>query len=124
MRTLVAIRHVAYEDLDGFEPIFVRAGFTIRYVDAWYEDVRDIDPISPDLLVVLGGPIGVYETASYPFLAHEIALVERRLAAGRPFLGICLGAQIMAAALGAKVYRGHVSEIGWAPITLTKEGRK
>jgi GMP synthase (glutamine-hydrolysing) len=65
---------------------------------------------------VLGGPIGVYETDIYPFLLDEIALLRERLQKKLPVLGICLGAQLMAAALGAKVYPGHGKEIGWAPV--------
>jgi GMP synthase (glutamine-hydrolysing) len=100
-----------------------RLGYEISYVDAWFDEVSDVDPVAPDLLIVLGGPVGVYEAYDYPFLADEIRLVERRLATKRPFLGICLGAQIMAAALGARVYRGLAEEIGWTPITLTEAGR-
>jgi GMP synthase (glutamine-hydrolysing) len=65
----------------------------------------------------MGGPIGAYDSANYPFLAGEIESIQRRLAARKPTLGICLGAQLMAAALGARVYPGERgSEIGWFPI--------
>ena len=60
---------------------------------------------------------------AYPFLAKEIAILERRLAKNRPTLGICLGAQLMAAALGARVFPGPVKEIGWGRVDLTAEGR-
>jgi GMP synthase (glutamine-hydrolysing) len=67
--------------------------------------------------VVLGGPIGVYGQQDYPFLKDEIACIGQRLAARKPTLGICLGAQLMAAALGARVFPGqNGKEIGWSPI--------
>ncbi|XUJ33596.1 glutamine amidotransferase-related protein [Bradyrhizobium japonicum] len=72
---------------------------------------------------MLGGPIGVYETERYPFLTREIDLLERRLAQGLPTLGICLGAQLMAKALGARIYAGGVKEIGWGSVTLTDAGQ-
>jgi hypothetical protein len=74
------------------------------------------------LLIVLGGPIGAYETDTYPFLAAEIALLERRLMHDRPTLGICLGSQLMAKALGARVFPGPLKEIGWGRIDLTEAG--
>ena len=76
-----------------------------------------------ELLVVLGGPIGAYEEEKYPFLKDEIAVIEKRLNFGRPALGICLGAQLFARALGSRVYAGPGKEIGWAPITLTSAGK-
>lgn len=121
MRTL-AIRHVAFEHLDLLEPLLAARGHDIRYLDAGVDRLETVDPAADDLLVVLGGPIGVYERAAYPFLDAEVALVGRRLAAGRPTLGICLGCQIMAAALGCRVYPGPAKEIGWKPLALTQAG--
>lgn len=122
-RTATVIRHVHFEDLGSIAPVLEARGYHIRYLQAGTDPLDTLDPLAPDLLVVLGGPIGVYETDDYPVIAQETALVARRLAAGRPTLGICLGAQVMAAALGAKVYPGPAKEIGWAPITLTEAGR-
>jgi GMP synthase (glutamine-hydrolysing) len=73
---------------------------------------------------VLGGPIGVYETEAYPFLAAEREAIATRVRAGRPTLGVCLGAQFVAAALGADVVATGRKEIGYAPLTLTAEGRE
>jgi len=79
-RTAVAIRHVHFEDLGAFRPELEAAGFTVQYRDAGVDDLRALP--DADLLVVLGGPIGAYEDDLYPFLAGEIALLERRLASG------------------------------------------
>lgn len=91
-RSAVAIRHVVFEDLGLLAPILARSGWTVSYVEAPIGDLSSPDIERADLLIVLGGPIGVYETMSYPFLSREIALIERRLAKGQPTLGICLAA--------------------------------
>jgi GMP synthase (glutamine-hydrolysing) len=97
-------------------------GHAVRYVDAPTDDLTALDPLACDLMVVLGGPIGVDDAADYPFLNDELRLVERRLAEDRPILGICLGSQIMARALGARVYPAKTKEIGWTPVTLAEAG--
>src|SRR5579864_3428496 len=122
--TALAIRHVPFEDLGGFASLLRERGFAVAYRDAGLDDLGARDLVDADLLIVLGGPIGVYETRDYPFLKGEIAVVERRLKAGRPVLGLCLGAQIMAKALGARVYKGKRKELGWSPLELTEAGRK
>ena len=123
MAAIVALRHVPFEDLGLLGPILQARGHQVDVVDVPVTDLAGMDPLAPGLLVVLGGPIGVYEQDAYPFLTAERALIARRLHAGRPTLGLCLGAQLMAAALGARVYPGGAKEIGWAPITLTDAGR-
>lgn len=122
-RTAAVLRHVAFEDLGAIAPVLARHGFSVTMYEAGVDDFAAIDPVSADLLIMLGGPIGAYEEDRYPFVADEIALLSVRLAARRPTLGICLGAQAMARALGARVYPGPVKEIGWAPLTLTDAGR-
>jgi GMP synthase (glutamine-hydrolysing) len=121
--TALAIRHVPFEDLGSFAPVLRERGFAVGYRDAGLDDLGARDLIDADLLVVLGGPIGVYEARDYAFLKGEIAVVERRLKLGRPVLGLCLGAQIMAKALGARVYKGKRKELGWSPLELTDAGR-
>lgn len=115
--TVYAIQHVAFEDLGAWEDVLYSLGLRVRYVEAGVEDLsRALQHTG--LTVILGGPIGVYDTQDYPFLAQEIELLQQRLAAGLPTLGICLGAQLIAHALGAKVYAGSQKEIGWSQLTL------
>jgi GMP synthase (glutamine-hydrolysing) len=117
--TAVAIRHVAFEDLGAFAMPIERAGYRVHYYDAGTDALWTLEPVKTELVIVLGGPIGAYEDEVYPFLREELDLLTERLAAGRPTLGICLGAQLMARALGARVYPGAAKEIGFAPLTLT-----
>jgi GMP synthase (glutamine-hydrolysing) len=123
MKTVLALRHVVFEDLDSFAPLLTGRGYAIRYVEAGYDDLVALDPLTDDLWVVLGGPVGVFEQDAYPFLRDELRLLLARLDAGRPTLGICLGCQLIAQALGGRVYPGHGKEIGWKPLTLTETGR-
>lgn len=121
--TVQAIRHVGFEDLGSFARPLLEAGYKINYLDAAGDDLSGLDPLGADLLIVLGGPVGVYDDKAYPVLAQELRLLGARLAADRPTLGICLGAQLIAAALGARVYPGPRPEIGWAPLELTTAGQ-
>jgi GMP synthase (glutamine-hydrolysing) len=115
------IRHLAFEDLGTFAPVLAAAGFDLSVMDAGVDDI--FEPIvRSDLVVVCGGPIGVYEGERYPFLAEEIRALRQRLRDGRPTLGICLGAQLLAAALGARVYPGPTKEIGIGSVSLTEAG--
>lgn len=123
-KTAVAIRHILFEDLGVFGPVLADAGYATRYLDLDRDDLSALDPLAPDLLVVLGGPVGVYESDAYPYLPEECRLLAARLAAGRPTLGICLGAQQIAATLGAEVVPMGHKEIGFAPVSLTAAGRR
>ncbi len=123
-KTALAIRHVAFEDLGVLEPMLAQRGYAVRYMDAGV-DVLDVDTLTrPELVVILGGPIGVYDREHYPFLAAEQDAIAARLRQYKPTLGICLGAQLMARALGAQVTPAASAEIGYAPLTLTEEGRQ
>jgi GMP synthase (glutamine-hydrolysing) len=123
MKSAIAVRHVHFEDLGVLEPLLVEQGYAVRYVDAPTEDLAALDATSPDLVVVLGGPIGVYDEGVYPFLTAEFDFVRRRLDAQQPLLGVCLGAQIIAHVLGAVVKPMGVKEIGFSPLTLTEAGK-
>ena len=123
MKTVLAIRHVHFEDLGVFAAVFSKAGYQIRYQDAGVDDLTIVDSLVADIVVVLGAPIGANEEDKYPFLVDELRIIDRRMDAKRPTLGICLGAQLMARALGASVYPGAANEIGWSTLSLTSEGR-
>ncbi len=123
MKTAAVIRHIHFEDLGTFEAVLTAAGYKLHYYDLGLHELRTLVPPLADLLVVLGGPVGVYETDVYPFLAEERQILQERLAANRPTLGICLGAQQIAATLGAKVAATGIKEIGFSPLTLTDAGR-
>ena len=116
--TIYAIQHLAFEDLGAFEDVFYQLGFRVRYFEAGVDDLTKALQ-HKGLTIILGGPIGVYETDDYPFLQQEIDLLKVRLKENLPTLGICLGAQLIAHALGAKVYAGHQKEIGWSQLSIT-----
>lgn len=122
-KTALVLRHVHFEDLGSFAQPLQAAGYSIRYSSVGDPDFCSGDPLTPDLLVVLGGPIGVYEEEAYPFLAAERAFIATRVAARLPTLGVCLGAQLIAAALGARVFPSGIKEIGFSRLTLTDAGR-
>ncbi|MDE3148995.1 MAG: glutamine amidotransferase [Acidobacteriota bacterium] len=113
----LVLSHVAFEDLGSLQPRLQERGFAIETAVGSTTQFPLRQAGTCDLLVVLGGPIGVYDTRDYPFLNDEIQCIRQRLEACKPILGICLGAQLMAAALGARVYPGtRGAEIGWFPL--------
>lgn len=122
-KSAIVIRHVHFEDLGTLEPVLRERGYQVRYADPALGELASLDTVAPDLLVVLGGPIGAFDDDAYPFLAGELELVRRQLAVARPLLGICLGAQLIARALGARVAPMGVKEIGFAPLALTDAGQ-
>ena len=116
-RRAVVLAHVPFEDLGSLQPVLESRGFRITVLDAFHARREQALISACDLLVVMGGPIGVYEQEAYPFLKDEIAAIRARLESNQPVLGICLGAQLVAAALGARVYPGTAgAEIGWKAI--------
>ena len=121
MKNAIAIRHVAFEDAGTLEPVLKDRGIDLRYLEAGVDDLRPAK--DADLLVVLGGPIGIYEVDRYPFLKQELATIEAAVKKGVPVIGICLGCQALAAVLAARVYPGKQKELGWDEMTLTAEGK-
>ncbi|NEO51787.1 MAG: glutamine amidotransferase [Okeania sp. SIO3B5] len=123
MKNAIVIRHIAFENLGSLHAILKEKGYAIEYLEAAPGFLDKINPLTPDLVIILGGPIGADDEQDYPFVSDELDLLKQRLANNKPTLGICLGAQLMARALGGKVYQGNGKEIGWFPIQLTKFGQ-
>lgn len=114
----IVIQHESHEDLGQLGPALTGAGFSVT---RRFRGVEHADVDAP-LVVVLGGPMGVYEADQHPFLREEQALLTERLALDRPCVGICLGAQLLAAAAGAEVFPGKNGlEIGVGTVRLTKD---
>ena len=109
------IRFVAFEDLGVWEPELRAQGYQVRYLDA---GVDDLTPFADaELAICLGAPIDADDVEHYPVVGEVRELLATRLEADLPTLGVCLGAQLMALALGATLSRGN-REIGWSPVTL------
>jgi GMP synthase-like glutamine amidotransferase len=116
-------QHVPFEGLGTIEPWLTARGQAPIVTRLHANDpLPNISAI--DWLIVMGGPMGVYDQDRYPWLKDEIAVIGEAIAAGKTVMGICLGAQLIAAALGAKVYPNTQKEIGWFPVTVTDEGRR
>jgi GMP synthase (glutamine-hydrolysing) len=121
-RSWVAIQHVPFEGPGSIATVATRRGTPLAVCHPYLGEPL---PACPELsgLVVMGGPMGVSDTDSHPYLRDELALIAACVAAELPVLGVCLGAQLLAAALGARVYRGPQLEIGPGAVALTDAGR-
>jgi GMP synthase (glutamine-hydrolysing) len=119
VRRILVCQHVAFEILGTLDPLFRRAGYRIRYVN--FGRHPDAQPRLDRYhgLVLLGGPMSVYDTAQHAHLDTEVRLIEQALRRGMPVLGICLGAQLIAKALGAPVTANAHKEIGWHEVQPT-----
>lgn len=120
-KQVTVIRHVAFENLGNLQEVLNEFSYQIHYFDAGITDLSKIDLKNTDLLVVLGGPIGVYDQNDYPFLADEITLIREAVKLNVPIVGICLGAQLIAHVLGSNVYFGGTKEIGWSKLNLATD---
>jgi len=123
MKKLLVCQHVPFEILGTLNPLLKSAGLRIQYVNfGRYPDARP-DLSGYDGLVILGGPMNVGQVDDYPHLATELEMVRQALVMDIPTLGICLGAQLIAKALGAQVMQNPVKEIGWYDVSVTREGK-
>lgn len=117
------LTHLQQEGACTLGSLLIERGMRTRTINTPRYGTDDIDPLRPDLLIVMGGPVGVYQAADYPFLQGEIDILRTRLKASLPTIGICLGSQLMAAALGATVIKGaQGKEVGWHTLKVTKHG--
>lgn len=116
---VLALQHVPFEGLGQIEPWLLARGHRLTVAHVY--DSPELPPAGDvDLLVIMGGPMGVHDEASYPWLEAEKHFVGSVIAAGAAVLGICLGAQLIAAVLGARVGPNPQKEIGWFPITAVE----
>lgn len=122
VKSALIIRHVPYEGVAGFRAPIEAAGYAVDRIDVSDPGFSSVDLNEPDLLIMMGGPMGVYEKDRHPWIACQLRRLARRLDANRPTLGVCFGAQMMAAALGARVYAGPVKEVGFHPVRMSETG--
>jgi GMP synthase (glutamine-hydrolysing) len=119
MPMICSIRHIHCETLGTIADALEQEGVGVEEIRTFEGQPvpRSMEPY--DGLIVMGGPMAVYEQDRYDHLRHEIHLIEQALHRAKPILGVCLGSQLLAAALGAAVTKGPHREIGWFPVTLT-----
>jgi GMP synthase (glutamine-hydrolysing) len=120
LQSVWVLQHTPSENLGTVEDALRGHGISFEYIETYAGKRVPQDIAGRAGLVVMGGPMGVYEEAQYPFLRDEMRLIESALANGLPVLGVCLGSQLLAAVLGAEVRKGKRKELGWHPVTLTE----
>lgn len=124
LRPVIVLQHAESEALGTFETGLKAAGLQPVYIKTFSGQAAPESSDGACGLIVMGGPMGVYETIRYPFLNREMKLIEHFLRAEKPILGICLGSQLLAACLSAEVRKGARKEIGWYPVRLTDRGAR
>jgi GMP synthase-like glutamine amidotransferase len=121
---VLVLRHVSHEHLGTIAIALRLRNLAYKYVNFYEDTIPNLSIDGSSALIILGGPMNVYETDKYPFLEKEDKLIKRAIEKDIPVLGICLGAQLIAKSLGAKVTKNNEKEIGWYPLIVTDEGRK
>jgi GMP synthase-like glutamine amidotransferase len=118
-----SLHHAPFEGLGCIEDWIKSKGFSLSSTNLYEIDI--LPKLSGfDMLIVMGGPMGVYDEDKFPWLKKEKNFIRKVIEEGKMVLGICLGSQLIAEALGANVYRNKFKEIGWFPISFTEEARK
>jgi GMP synthase (glutamine-hydrolysing) len=124
MKRALIIRHVPHEGVAGYRQPIEAAGYAIDRIDVADPAFATLDLREPDLLIMMGGPMGVYEQEEHPWIKCQLRRLALRLEADRPTLGVCFGAQMIASALGAEVYPGPAKEVGFHPVEVHTNGRE
>ncbi|GET24796.1 type 1 glutamine amidotransferase [Prolixibacter sp. NT017] len=117
------LQHVSFEGLGCIEQWITRNHHTLT-VTRFFENDELPSPSDFDMLIIMGGPMGIYDDEKYPWLTEERLFIRQAIDANKTVLGICLGSQFIADAMGAKVYPNREKEIGWFDISLTDDGRQ
>lgn len=120
---IVVIQHVPYEPLGTLDPLIRQRRHRIKYLNFARDPEAQVDINRYDALIILGGPMNIGQEESYPHLEKEKLLIRQAHNAQIPILGICLGAQLIAAAMGAKVFLAAEKEVGWRQLSLTSLGK-
>ena len=123
MPTALVLQHVAVEGLGAIADALAARGIAVRTIRTYAGEPVPAR-LDAEALIVMGGSMGVYEADQHPHLRDELRLIDAALAAGRPILGTCLGSQLLAAALGARVYPNTRKEIGWYEVELSDAARE
>jgi GMP synthase-like glutamine amidotransferase len=121
---IVIIKHIAIEGPGTLEDFLKERKITYKIIELGQGEKLPRSLSKIRAVISLGGPMNVYEEEKHPFLKKENIFIKCILENEKPFLGICLGAQLLAKAAGAKVRKNHVKEIGWFKIKLTPEGER
>lgn len=119
---ILVFQHVPYEPLGTLDPLLKRAGFRIRYINFGREPESRPSLDGYEALIILGGPMNSDQIDSHPNLITEVELIREAVSRDMSVLGICLGAQMLATALGGSVSRNATREIGWYDVALTPDG--
>ena len=109
------LQHVPFEGIGSMEGWLAKRDATMGYT-RFYESAKLPDPGRVDLVIAMGGPMSVDDEQAHPWLAPEKEFIRETIRLGQPVVGICLGAQLIASALGSRVYPGRYTEIGWFPV--------
>jgi GMP synthase (glutamine-hydrolysing) len=123
MGEVLVFQHDPFEDLGFFAEVLEKQGTSFRTIRLFHGEMPAEDWEQASALIILGGPMSVSDEEQYPFLRWEKTIIRAAIDEAVPLLGVCLGAQLIAAALGSAVYRGSVKEIGWYPIGVTPYGQ-